>query len=77
MIPLSLLVLVTLGVPFALPAFIVSFAPALGIWLLRHRATRRIRRLGRRQGSGGGSGISGANDQPRQSGNTSHDTRSR
>jgi hypothetical protein len=77
MIPLSLLVLVTLGVPFALPAFIVSFVPAIGVWLLRHRAAGRIRRIGRRDRRGAGGGALGAGDQPCQSGNTSHDARSR
>lgn len=74
MAPLSLLVLVTLGVPFALPAFMISFLPALGVWLLRRRASRRIRHIGRRRA---GRGVSGSGDQPSQSGNTSHDARSR
>jgi hypothetical protein len=72
-----MLVLVTLGVPFALPALFISLAPAAGIWLLRHRAMRRIRRIGRRDRKGIGGGASGAGDQPSQPGNTSHDARSR
>ncbi|MGD9890144.1 MAG: hypothetical protein AB7R89_19090 [Dehalococcoidia bacterium] len=74
MIPLCLLVLVTLGVPFALPAFIVSFVPAIGIWMLRHRAARRIRRLGRRDRRGAAGAASDTTDQPS---NTSRDARSR
>ena len=77
MVPLSLLVLVTLGIPFALPVFVLSFVPAFGVWLLRHRAARRIRRIGRRDRRSAGSGVSGTGDQPSQSGNTSHDARSR
>ena len=77
MVPLTLLVLVTLGMPFALPAFVISFVPALGVWLLRHRAARRIRRIGRRDQRRAGGRLTGTGDQPSQSGNTSHDARSR
>jgi hypothetical protein len=69
--------LVTLGVPFALPAFVISFVPAIGVWLLRHRAARRIRRIGRRDQRRTRRGVSSTGDQPSQSGNTSHDARSR
>jgi hypothetical protein len=77
MVPVSLLVLVTLGVPFALPAFVILFIPALGVWLLRHRATRRIRHIGRRDRRRARGGVMGTDDRPSQSGNTSRDARSR
>jgi hypothetical protein len=75
MIPVCLLVLVTLGVPFALPAFVISFLPAIGVWLLHHRAGRRIRRIGGRGRKGARAIDTGS--QPTESGNTSHDARSR
>jgi hypothetical protein len=51
--------------------------PAAGVWLLRHRTARRIRRIGRRGRKSGAGGHQGTGDQPTESGPTSYDARSR
>lgn len=77
MLPVSVLVLITLGLPFALPAFLASFLPAIGVWLLHQRVTRRKRRLsGGRAGGSQGDGWQ-AGDLSTGSGNPSSDARSR
>jgi hypothetical protein len=77
MLPVGLLVLMTLGVPFALPVFLASFVPAAGVWLLHQRVSRRKRRLGGRADRRRGDSAVGAGDQPTGSSNASRDARSR
>jgi hypothetical protein len=77
MLPVSVLVLITLGMPFALPAFLASFVPAVGVWLLHQRVSRRKRRISGRGSRFGTNSDAGATDLSAGSGNTSSDTRSR
>lgn len=77
MLPVSVLVLVTLGIPFALPAFLASFVPAIAVWMLHQRVSRRKRRIGARGSRSGFNSDTGEPDLSTGSGNTSSDARRR
>jgi membrane protein implicated in regulation of membrane protease activity len=76
MIPVTLLILATLGLSFALAMLAVSFLPAAGVWVFHRRVAARVGRFGRRRARGaqGTAGLHGSTTEP---GNTSSDARSR
>jgi lysylphosphatidylglycerol synthetase-like protein (DUF2156 family) len=76
MIPVTLLILATLGLSFALAMLAVSFRPAAGVWVFHRRVAARVGRFGRRRARGaqGTAGLHGSTTEP---GNTSSDARSR